>query len=177
MGWFILAHFFSTMLAFIGLGRGSDADKDLEILILRHQLNIVARKQQKPIKPTRPEKMILAVLVHKLKRRTHQSTQQLQEIVRIFKPKTVLKWHRELVRRKWTYQRKHKGGRPRINSQLENLILRLAKENPRWGYGKLEGELLKLGFKVPTPPFAMSLTAIKLPRHRSATARWVGVNL
>ena len=81
MGWFILAHFFSTILAFSGLGRGSAADKDLEILILRHQLNIVARKQQKSIKPTRPEKLILAVLVHKLKRRTHQSTQQLQEIL------------------------------------------------------------------------------------------------
>jgi transposase InsO family protein len=52
------------------------------------------------------------------------------------------------VRRKWTYQRKHKGGRPRLNPEVENLIVRLAKENPRWGYGKLEGELLKLGYKV-----------------------------
>ena len=148
MGWFILAHLFAALLGLLGFGRKSTADKDLEILILRHQLNIVARKQRKSIKPNRTEKLILAVLVHKLKRRTHQSTQQLQEILRIFLPATVLKWHRDLVRRKWTYQRKHKGGRPRINSQLENLIVRLAKENPRWGYGKLEGELLKLGRKV-----------------------------
>ena len=49
MGWFILAHFFSTMMAFIGPGCGSKTDNDLDILILRHQLNIVARKQQKPI--------------------------------------------------------------------------------------------------------------------------------
>jgi transposase InsO family protein len=148
MGWFILAHIFSTFLAFIGLGRISESDQDLEILILRHQLNIVARKQQKPIKPTRTEKLILAVLVHRLKRHTLRSTQQLREIVRIFQPATVLRWHRELVRRKWTYARRNKGGRPRLSSEIEALIVRLAKENPRWGYGKLEGELLKLGFSV-----------------------------
>ena len=97
MGWFILARIFAALLGLIGLGRKSPADKDLEILILRHQLNIVARKQQKPIKPTRPDKLIMAVLVHKLKQHTHQSTQHLREIVRIFQPETVLKWHRELV--------------------------------------------------------------------------------
>jgi hypothetical protein len=91
----------------------------------------VDRKQNKPLKPTRTEKLILAVLVHKLKRHTHRSTQQLREIVRIFQPETVLKWHRDLVRRKWSYQRKHKGDRPRLNPELENLIVRLAKENPR----------------------------------------------
>jgi len=87
MGWFLLAYFFSTMLAFSGFGRGSEADKDLEILILRHQLNIVARKQQKLIRPTRTEKLILAVLVDHLKHQTLRSSQQLQEIIRIFKPR------------------------------------------------------------------------------------------
>ncbi len=101
MGWFILTYLFSTLLTLIDLTRRSAADKDLEILILRHQLNIVARKQQKPIKPTRTEKLILAVLVHKLKGHSQNTTRQLQEIVRIFKPETVLRWHRELVRRKW----------------------------------------------------------------------------
>ena len=66
----------------------------------------------------------------------------------IFKPDTVLRWHHKLVRRKWTFQRKGILGRPRLSTELENFILRLAKENPRWGYGKIEGELLKLGFKV-----------------------------
>ncbi len=148
MGWFILAQLFAALLGFSGLGRRPENDKDLEILILRHQLNSVARKQNQPLKPNRTEKLILAVLVDKLKQHTHRSTQQLGEIVWIFKPATVLKWHRELVRRKWTYERKQKGGRPRIISKLENLIVRLAKENPRWGYARLEGELLKLGFKV-----------------------------
>ena len=66
MGWIILTHLFSTLLACIGLGRNSTTDKDLEILILRHQLKILARKQQNPIKPTCTEKLILAVLVYKL---------------------------------------------------------------------------------------------------------------
>ena len=165
MGWFILTHFFSNLLAFLSLGHKSTADKDLEILILRHQLNILARKQPKPIKPTRTEKLILAVLVNKLKQHTHRSTQQLREIVRIFQPETVLKWHRQLVRRKWTYARKRRGGRPRLSPEIEGLIVRLAKENPRFGYGKLEGELLKLGFRV-------SRTTIRnvLDRHQIVPA-------
>ncbi len=171
MGWFILAHLFAALLGFIGLGRRPENDKDLEILILRHQLNIVARKQNKPLKPNRTEKLILAVLVHKLKQHTHRSTQQLREIVRIFKPETVLKWHRELVRRKWTYQRKHKGGRPRINSELENLIVRLAKENPRWGYGKTGGRAPQVGFQgLPDDHSKYSQPASD---HPSASAPWL----
>ncbi len=66
----------------------------------------------------------------------------------LFKPDTVLKWHRELVRRKWTYQRTRAGGRPSVATELEELIIRLARENPRWGYGKIQGELMKLGYTV-----------------------------
>jgi transposase InsO family protein len=92
--------------------------------------------------------MILSVLATRLKRLTDRSTTQLRSIIRIFQPGTVFRWHQELVRLKWTFHRNNKGGRPPISKELENLILRLAKENPRWGYGKIEGELLKLGFKV-----------------------------
>ena len=66
----------------------------------------------------------------------------------IFKPDTVLRWHRELVRRKWTFKRKGKPGRPGISSELEALILRLTQENPRWGYGKIQWDLLKLGYNL-----------------------------
>src|SRR5690606_20314328 len=79
---------------------------------------------------------------------TNRSASQLRDITRIFQPETVLRWHRELVRRKWTFKLKAKGGRPRISKELEALIVRLAQENSRWGYGKIEGELLKLGFTV-----------------------------
>jgi putative transposase len=60
----------------------------------------------------------------------------------------VLRWHRELVRHKWRYARKNQGGRPALRQELEALILRLARENATWGYGKIEGELRKLGVTV-----------------------------
>ena len=149
MGWFILSQIFSVLVTIVSIGRLSEQDRDLEIIILRQQLAILQRKQDKPIKPNRVEKMTLAVLTTKLKAVTQRPTSRLRDILRIFQPETVLGWHRQLVRRKWTYAHKNKGGRPRIDQEHEALILRLAKENPLWGYGKIEGELLKLGFQVP----------------------------
>ena len=148
MIWFLVTHIFATLLELIGIGRLSESEKDLEILILRHQLDILERKQKTPIKPNRGEKMTLAVLTNKLKQTSNRSTHQLSNIIRIFQPATVLKWHRQLVKRKWTQEAKNKGGRPKINQETRDLIVRLAQENPRWGYGKIEGELLKLGVKI-----------------------------
>jgi len=148
MGWFILIHVFTPLMAIVSIGRLSEQEKDLEILVLRQQLAILQRKCDKPVKPSRIEKMTLAVLVAKLKQVAQRPTNQLQDFIRIFQPETVLRWHRELVRRKWTYQGKHKCRRPRIDREHEDLILRLAQENPRWGYGKIEGELIKLDSKV-----------------------------
>ncbi len=148
MGWFILAHIFSTILSLIQVGRLSDKDKDLEVIILRHQLAVMTRLHGKPVKPNRAEKLTLAVLTKKLRHSKNQSTNQLQRVIRIVQPDTVLRWHRELVRRKWSFPQKNKGGRLRIHQEKESLIVRLAKENLRWGYGKIEGELLKLGYKV-----------------------------
>jgi len=147
MGWFILAHIFSTMLMFMHIGRLSEQEKDLEILLLRHQLSILERCY-KPVRLTRAEKLTLAVLATRLKQTTNWTARELHGIIRIFQPQTVLRWHRELVRRKWTFKRKHKSGRPKLGKEIERLIVRLARENPRWGYGKIEGELLKLGFQV-----------------------------
>jgi len=107
-----------------------------------------ATQIQRPIKPNRVEKITLAVLTAALKRISHRSANQLRDVIRIFQPETVLRWHRELVRWKWIYLHKNKGGRPSISKELEKLILRLAQENPRWGYGKIQGELIKLSFKV-----------------------------
>ena len=133
MGWFILKHIFSTIFTFITIGRLSNLEKDLEILVLRQQLIILQRKLNHPIKPNRVEKMTLAVLTTKIKIISHQSTSQLRDVIRIFQPETILFWHRELVRKKWTYSQKYNGGRPSISKELENLIIRLAQENHRWG--------------------------------------------
>jgi len=148
MDWLIPTHIFSTIMTIFNIRSLSEQEKDLEILVLRQRLAILQRKHNQPVKPNRIEKMTLAVLTVKLKQMTFRSTNQLRDVIRIFQPETVLRWHRELVRLKWTYPRKSKGGRPSIGKDLENLILRLARENPRWGYGKIEDELPKLVIKV-----------------------------
>ena len=159
MGWFILKHIFSTLLAIVNVRRLSDQEKDLEILVLRQQLSILQRKLKHPIKPSKIEKLTLGVLTTKFKQTTRQTANQLRDVIRIFEPETVLRWHRELVRKKCTYPNKNKGGRPPISKETEGLpeghrdgvILRLARENSRFGYGKIVGELLKLGFDVSEP--------------------------
>lgn len=148
MFWSVAAIVFSALLDLFNLRGLSNHEKDLEILILRHQLDILERKRSQPIKISKAEKLTLAVLTDKLKTMSNRSAIQLRNAVRIFHPETVLKWHRELVRRKWTQNHPNKGGRPRIDQELEALIVRLAEENPRWGYGKIEGELIKLGIRL-----------------------------
>ena len=101
-----------------------------------------------PYAPRVCEKLTLAVIAARLKELTHRSASQLGEFIRLFQPETVLGWHRELVRRKWTFPHKAIGGRPRLSQEIEELIVRMAKENPRWGYGKIQGELLKLSYTV-----------------------------
>jgi putative transposase len=97
MGWFILTQLFSILIQLIRIGRMSDQEKDLEIMILRYQLDLVERKLQTPLKPTRTEKLALAVLVTKLKQGTQRPANQLRDLIRLFQPETVLRWHRQLV--------------------------------------------------------------------------------
>jgi len=96
MIWFLILQFFSMMLTLLRLGRASETDKDLEILILRQQLGILQRKQDKPIKPNRAEKLTLAVLSAKLKRQSNRPIKQFRSLIRIFQPETVFGWHRAL---------------------------------------------------------------------------------
>ncbi len=144
----LLARAFSLVLDLIWLNRRADHDKDVEILLVRQQLRILQRKQPQPPRISRWEKLTMVVLAGKLTELTTRSRSRLSQIVLLFKPDTLLKWHRELVRRKWTFKKKVPLGRPPIASELETLILRLARENPTWGYGKLEGELGKLGYTI-----------------------------
>ncbi len=148
MFWFSLRHFFSSLLSIFSLSRLSDPEKDLEIMILRHQLAILQRKLKHPVKPTRIEKMTLAVLAIKLKQFSRRSTNHFRDLILIFQPETVFRWHSDLVRRKWTYSMKPSRGRPPTSAETKHLILQLAQDNPRWGYGKIQGELIKLAVKV-----------------------------
>jgi putative transposase len=110
MGWFIIYHIFSTILSIINITRRSNQEKDLEILILRQKLSNLQRKHNFPIKPEPVEEVSLAVLTARLKRINHRSSNELLDVSRIFQPETVLRWHREFVRRKWTCSYKNKGG-------------------------------------------------------------------
>jgi putative transposase len=148
MGWFILAKFFSFLISLVYLGRLSDSEKDLEILLLRQQISILLRNHNQPVHTTHFEKLTLAVITSRLKELTHRSERQMEEFIKLFQPETVLGWHRELVRRKWTFPHKARVGRPRLTKEIEDLIVRMAKENPRWGYGKIQGELLKLNYTI-----------------------------
>jgi putative transposase len=147
MLFFLLAQAFS-LLDLLWLRRRADHDKDVEILLLRQQLRMLQRKQPRTPRISRWEKLPLLVLAGKLTDVTTRARARLGQVVLLFKPDTLLTWHRELVRRKRTFKNKAPRGRPPTSPELEGLILRLAKENPTWGYGKLEGELRKLGYSL-----------------------------
>ncbi len=142
---FLFSQALSVLLDLMCLGRRADHDKDLEILLLRQQLRMLQRKQPHTPRISRWEKLMLLVLAGKL---TSSTGVRLGQAVPLFKPETLLKWHRELVRRKWTFRKGGPRGRPALSPDFEMLILRLARENPTWGYGKLEGELSKLGYAI-----------------------------
>src|SRR5215216_4549791 len=123
-------------------------EKDLQIALLRQQLRILERQSKTKPRLSRPEKLILVSLATGLRAQTQRFHEALAEALLLVQPDTLLKWHRQLVRRKWTFQHANRGGRPRLEADIEWLIVRLARENPRLEYDKIQGELLKLGFKV-----------------------------
>jgi putative transposase len=129
---------FSTLLRFLVRGRRSEFAKDVELLVLRHQLAVLRRQQQRPAFRA-ADRAFLAALSRMLPPRGRYGL--------IVTPQTLLRWHRELVRRKWT-QPQQTGGRPPVERRVRELVLRLARENPRWGYPRIAGELLKLGLRV-----------------------------
>jgi transposase len=92
--------------------------------------------------------MLLAVLAHRLCALTRATSRPWQASCLLVSPATILRWHRELVRRKWTFRRHRPAGRPPLAADLQALTLRLARENPRWGHKRIQGELAKLGHTV-----------------------------
>ena len=148
MRWYILANIFKVFLTLFRLGFHSDQEKDLEILLLRHQLNILERKRNQIVRAHRIDRMLLSVLADRLKLISGRSTSKLSDIIRILQPETVLRWQsfprtigdRELVRRKLTSPRKHKGGRSPIDQELEKLIPRLPKRTRAGDMARSKGK-------------------------------------
>ncbi|MEU6264665.1 helix-turn-helix domain-containing protein [Saccharopolyspora shandongensis] len=122
----------------------SDRDKDVEILALRHQITVLERQlDQARVRFTPADRAFLAALLHPLPRNL------LRKLRLLVRPDTVLRWHRDLVtRRHATLSKPKRPGRPPTARSIRALVLRLAKENPSWGYRRIHGELLTLGVKV-----------------------------
>ena len=168
MAWLILGHLVAFLVDLVAGGRRATDEKDLEIALLRHQLRILQRKRRRPPRLARWEKLTLAVLIAK-RAGLVPGRGALRRSLVLCQPATVLRWHRDLVRRKWTFARSRTAGRPPMAAELEALVLRLAAENGRWGYSRIHGELRKLGY-------AISRSAVRdvLKRHHVAPARQRG---
>jgi hypothetical protein len=152
--------------------RMTEDGKDWEILLLRQQLRIVERKQPRGPRIPRWRKVPLAALVVRLRERAKRGREAVADCVRLFKPETVIGWHRAMVQQKWTCRQGRPPGRPPLDPELEQWILQLAKDNPGLGYRKLAGEMRKLGFKV-----SKAAVSTVLQRHGSCPRRSVAAGV
>jgi putative transposase len=125
------------VLQLVSLGARSERSKELEIVVLRHELSILRRQVNRP-RLTSTDRLFLAAASRLLPRSSWPSF--------LITPTTLLRWHRRLVTRRWTYP--GRTGRPPVGGETRELVLRIARENPRWGYQRIVGELNGLGLAV-----------------------------
>jgi len=145
-------------------GSGSMFDDKVELAVLRHQLAVLKRQVGRPTL-SRHDRLFMVVLSRALPRDRWSSF--------LVTPSTLLRWHRELVRRKWTFRHRSVNGRPPISPEVRELILRLARENPRWGCVRIGGEFAKLGVKVSASKIRSLLRARGLgPAPRPGGPTW-----
>jgi hypothetical protein len=160
---YLVARSLVRLLVIAGPAGRADGSKDLEILVLRHQLRVLERTAS-PLRLRTIDRVLLAAASRVLPRD--------RWVAFLVTPATLLRWHRELVRRKWTYRRSGRPGRPPIDAAIRALILRLARENPRWGCVRIEGELRKLGIRVGATTIRTLLRTARLgpvPRRTGPT--------
>ena len=137
MFWSLCYLMLQRLLQLAALRFRSDEFKELEIVVLRHELAVLRRQLARPqLSPL--DRVFLAAASRLLPRARWRSF--------VVAPTTLLRWHRRLVARRWTYPRRV--GRPPIGGEMRELVLRLARENPRWGYQRIVWELNGLGLAI-----------------------------
>src|SRR5262249_26044138 len=129
----------------------SSQTKDPEIIVLRHELAVLRRKVRRPVFRA-ADRLVLSAASRLLPCANWSSF--------VVAPATLLRWHRQLVTRRWTYARPP--GRRPIDSEVRRLIVRFARENPRWGYQRIVGELKRLGVVVSATTVKKVLRAARL---------------
>ena len=133
----------TQVASWLRLSRHKEAWKTAEILILRHQLTVLQRHQACRPKLTWADRALLATLASVIPRARRRGLRLLVT------PDTILRWHRDIIRRRWAARSmRGKTGRPATRQNIQALVLRLARENPGWGYRRIHGELAGLGVKV-----------------------------
>jgi hypothetical protein len=151
------------LLELVVLRRRSEREKEIEILVLRQQLRVLRRQVVRPA-PRPVDRAVLAALSRVLPRRAWKRSF-------VVTPATVLRWHRELVARRWTHPRRQ--GRPPTPTDVRVLTVRLARENSAWGYRRIQGELVGLGIKVATSTvWSILMPAGIEPAPRRAEQSW-----
>ena len=113
---------------------------EAEVIVLRHQLNILRRQLPRRVRPNAFDRALFVCL--------YRYFPDIANAVAIIRPETVIRWHRIGFRAWWRWKSRNPGGRPKIDRELRDLVRRMCAENPLWGAPRIHGELLKLGFTV-----------------------------
>jgi putative transposase len=146
------------LLAWARLSRREESWKTAEILLLRHELTVLQRQVATRPRPTWADRALVALLLEVIPK-PHRAHLRL-----LVTPETVLRWHRDIVRRRWAeMSRRHRPGRPATHRNVAGLVLRMTRENPRWGYRRVHGELAGLGIAVAPSTVWEILTRAGIP--------------